>query len=1045
MADEQGSFIFGGNTGLSYQELQQRRAIAAALAGKQKGFPKTKGEGMTYLGDAFAEGINDLMLHHMEQKQKTAEANLRGKATPGTYTPAGVTAAPAPAPVTAPGYDPKVSTIDTERPPPPTAAPVAPPPAPAAAAPASIPGGPWTAPAITAPPPWPVSEGPPPPDMPPFAQRFADAVPSAPPPSAASAQQENTFFQPELATPSFSGGTVADLTPADIPPMPAQRASITAPAPAPQQTAMLSPAADPQMMMFARQEERPPEPPPPVSQAPEQAPIDVASSAPVPSPDVPLPRGDPRTVGGVQATMRNEFARAGYTPTAIGGTMPNARDESGFNWSDASRHIDQHNPKFAGTEAMYSHGLFQEGGEDWNKMQAWLDKNYPGYSRQDPALQSRFTAENLKESTPKAFEAMQNAPTEGQAADAMLRGYLRPSAPNVASRSASYLAGTGAQPAPATAIAMGGGGSGGMRDREGSPVQADPRDAVTAALLDQPVQQPQQVAQEAPPEGGASDARLLEMLGGGRRPGSPFLPTASIGREGAVRSDAPLPGLSPMGSLGGGPDASLQDRRDAITRAVIDQPVTAPEVPQPDPTQSGTSPSPTTASLPPTSPSVISDSSTVPPMGATAQAAMPMAPPVGYGDAVGTLVPPARAADTSQGVTAAPTQAAPAPAGSTPSQEAIQPASEQQRKPPGAPPVQPPPLGPSRAMAEAALYMNNPNVSPETRAYYKNIYDTEEKFRGERDKQKQDAFVNKRGLWQEDVKDYQKWVREGPDRTIKQLNERLQAEMQQANINKVPLDRAKLTLDIENSRADLEKKYYDTGIPRDQAQRKAELEIAELKRKVNEPDKFQAQGTQYERPQGADKYSIAPGAPAATLSEPQQRAIVFAERAKPDLDLLDKELNYGKALTKYPSGIGSGIPYLGNVLVSDEYRRARNAIDNWASGLLNFVSGSAVSPSEAARNIPAFVPMVGDTDQDIRDKSDRRRQLMEVVGKVSGTAGETIIKSLNDSYSAQDAAVKEQRALPPVQVTSPDDVKDLQPGRRLILPDGKPGEVPRRR
>jgi len=53
------SFIFGGNTGLTYEELKKRRAIAAALAARQKGFPKNIGEGLTYLGESIGEaGLN---------------------------------------------------------------------------------------------------------------------------------------------------------------------------------------------------------------------------------------------------------------------------------------------------------------------------------------------------------------------------------------------------------------------------------------------------------------------------------------------------------------------------------------------------------------------------------------------------------------------------------------------------------------------------------------------------------------------------------------------------------------------------------------------------------------------------------------------------------------------------------------------------------------------------------------------------------------------------------------------------------------------------
>ena len=106
MAEEQPGFLFGGNTGLTYEELQQRRAIAAALASKQKGFPKNVGEGMTYLGESFAEAMADFAAHRMAKSQRDAEAKLPNPA--GTYTPKAETGPPpAPEPVTAPGYKPE--------------------------------------------------------------------------------------------------------------------------------------------------------------------------------------------------------------------------------------------------------------------------------------------------------------------------------------------------------------------------------------------------------------------------------------------------------------------------------------------------------------------------------------------------------------------------------------------------------------------------------------------------------------------------------------------------------------------------------------------------------------------------------------------------------------------------------------------------------------------------------------------------------------------------------------------------------------------------
>jgi len=119
---------------------------------------------------------------------------------------------------------------------------------------------------------------------------------------------------------------------------------------------------------------------------------------------------------------------------------------------------------------------------------------------------------------------------------------------------------------------------------------ADPREAVTAALVQQ---------QQGPPSEREvqSEALLNEVIGGGRgQRGYPA--TASLGRAG-VASDAPLPGIGSLGSATDEGIANAVQQRQRIYNAVQqqqqDQTPTAPEVPQPDPTQSGALP-PTTSS-----------------------------------------------------------------------------------------------------------------------------------------------------------------------------------------------------------------------------------------------------------------------------------------------------------------------------------------------------------------------------------------------------------------------------------------------------------------
>jgi len=78
-------FIFGGNTGLTADELKKRRAIAAALAARQKGFPKTLGEGLTYLGESIGEAGLNWRLQQAEAEARKYNQGVGARA-PGETT-----------------------------------------------------------------------------------------------------------------------------------------------------------------------------------------------------------------------------------------------------------------------------------------------------------------------------------------------------------------------------------------------------------------------------------------------------------------------------------------------------------------------------------------------------------------------------------------------------------------------------------------------------------------------------------------------------------------------------------------------------------------------------------------------------------------------------------------------------------------------------------------------------------------------------------------------------------------------------------------------
>lgn len=66
------AFIFGGNSGMSYEQLQRQREVAAALAARGPGAPRNIGEGLAAVGNALA-------VRGMTKRADAEEARMRGE------------------------------------------------------------------------------------------------------------------------------------------------------------------------------------------------------------------------------------------------------------------------------------------------------------------------------------------------------------------------------------------------------------------------------------------------------------------------------------------------------------------------------------------------------------------------------------------------------------------------------------------------------------------------------------------------------------------------------------------------------------------------------------------------------------------------------------------------------------------------------------------------------------------------------------------------------------------------------------------------------
>jgi len=386
----------------------------------------------------------------------------------------------------------------------------------------------------------------------------------------------------------------------------------------------------------------------------------------------------------------------------------------------------------------------------------------------------------------------------------------------------------------------------------------------------------------------------------------------------------------------------------------------------------------------------------------------PMQPGIGPGTLGAVPAPPPQQA---------PIQQAPSV---PPSREPIPPAALEEMKDPGdAPPPAPGLLPPSQAQQHWQRQMTNPMLSETARTRAAQMYAVEEGYRKDMQSRQTEDYKNQREKWEA--------ARLAKDTHTRQEGKRIQEDLiRRLSIEKEQAEAANRPVEAETIRVKLQQAIRD----------------------LNKPDTVAAGGTQFERPPTApggtpQPYAVPPGLPKPKedLTETQAKATTFIVRTKPDLDRVDAEMKGGAALTSMKDAAVDALGPMGsgNMIISDDYRRARDALGNWGAAFLTHVSGAAVSPSEALRNLPAFIPRPGDTPRDIAEKAERRRNMMDAIATGTGEVGMKKVHEMNDAYE-----FRKNGERPPVPIKSAEDGDKLPPGTRLVLPDGKPGRVPQR-
>ena len=159
-------------------------------------------------------------------------------------------------------------------------------------------------------------------------------------------------------------------------------------------------------------------------------------------------------------------------------------------------------------------------------------------------------------------------------------------------------------------------------------------------------------------------------------------------------------------------------------------------------------------------------------------------------------------------------------------------------------------------------------------------------------------------------------------------------------------------------------------------------EAAGLKKGTPEYQKFMAEGGVKKgmgfrvRPDGTVEFTQ--GGDLPSLTEAQSNALVFSQRMRQSNNVLN---DLEKEGTKIGQSIASGIPLVGNYLLSDEYQKYDQAKRNFVNAVLRKESGAAIAESEFANAERQYFPVPGDSEAVIEQKRRNRELAMELMEK----------------------------------------------------------------
>ena len=141
------------------------------------------------------------------------------------------------------------------------------------------------------------------------------------------------------------------------------------------------------------------------------------------------------------------------------------------------------------------------------------------------------------------------------------------------------------------------------------------------------------------------------------------------------------------------------------------------------------------------------------------------------------------------------------------------------------------------------------------------------------------------------------------------------------------------------------------------------------------------------------------GAGSPKLNETESKSLIYFDRANAAEAILNQHQDQ---LTDLAQKGASGVPLVGNYLVSDEFQQAQQAGREFLASILRKDTGAAITQQEFDLYGPMFLPMPGDSAAALAQKQESRRVAIDAIQKTLGKASPLANERTGESKGASE-------------------------------------------